>query len=63
MCLCVNACMFVCLNEAVYVCVNVRGYVYEPNVPVVEKGIFGAHMHVSLINDGPFTIVLDSRDL
>lgn len=35
----------------------------KKNVPVVEKGIFGAHMHVSLINDGPFTIVLDSRDL
>jgi D-tyrosyl-tRNA(Tyr) deacylase len=30
---------------------------------VVEKGIFGAHMHVSLMNDGPFTIILDSRDL
>ena len=28
-----------------------------------EKGIFGAEMKVSLVNDGPFTIVLDSRDL
>lgn len=28
-------------------------------IPVVEQGIFGAHMMVSLINDGPFTIVLD----
>lgn len=35
----------------------------KKNVPVVEKGIFGAHMHVSLLNDGPFTILLDSRDL
>ena len=35
----------------------------KKNVPVVEKGIFGAHMHVSLFYDGPFTIVLDSRDL
>ncbi len=26
----------------------------------VETGIFGAHMKVSLENDGPFTIVLDS---
>lgn len=25
----------------------------------VEKGIFGADMKVSLLNDGPFTIVLD----
>ena len=29
----------------------------------VEKGIFGADMKVSLINDGPFTIVLDSSEI
>lgn len=28
----------------------------------VEKGIFGADMKVSLINDGPVTIVLDIQD-
>ncbi len=28
-----------------------------------EKGIFGADMKVSLLNDGPFTIVLDSEEL
>ena len=33
------------------------------SVPVVEKGSFGAHMEVSLVNDGPFTIVLDSDRL
>ncbi len=27
---------------------------------VVETGIFGAHMEVSLVNDGPFTIVLEN---
>ena len=27
----------------------------------VETGVFGAHMKVSLINDGPVTILLDSR--
>ena len=32
-------------------------------VPVVEKGSFGAEMKVSLVNDGPFTIVLDSERL
>lgn len=32
-------------------------------IPVVEQGIFGAHMVVSLINDGPFTIVLDSDEI
>ena len=29
-------------------------------VPIVETGSFGADMKVSLVNDGPFTIVLDS---
>jgi D-tyrosyl-tRNA(Tyr) deacylase len=27
----------------------------------VQSGEFGAHMHVSLTNDGPVTIILDSR--
>lgn len=31
-------------------------------IPVVEQGIFGADMKVSLLNDGPFTIVLDSHE-
>lgn len=29
----------------------------------VEKGVFGADMKVSLVNDGPVTIIIDSRDL
>ena len=29
----------------------------------VETGAFGAHMEVSLLNDGPFTIILDSEKL
>lgn len=32
-------------------------------VPHVEQGIFGEHMEVSLVNHGPFTIVLDSDEL
>ncbi len=28
----------------------------------VATGVFGAHMHVSLLNDGPVTIMLDSAD-
>ena len=28
-----------------------------------ETGVFGADMKVSLVNDGPFTIILDSEDL
>ena len=31
--------------------------------PVVEKGEFGADMKVELLNDGPFTILLDSEEL
>ena len=27
----------------------------------VEKGIFGAHMEIELLNDGPVTIILDSE--
>lgn len=30
---------------------------------VVQKGVFGAHMQVSLVNDGPVTILLDSHKL
>lgn len=30
---------------------------------VVEKGSFGADMKVELLNDGPFTIILDSDEL
>ena len=29
----------------------------------VEAGVFGAHMEVSLLNDGPVTIVMDSEVL
>ncbi len=32
-------------------------------VNVVERGEFGADMKVSLLNDGPFTIVLDSSEI
>ena len=32
-------------------------------VPVVGHGVFGADMKVSLLNDGPFTIVLDSDEI
>ena len=28
-------------------------------IPVVEKGVFGADMKVDLLNDGPFTIILE----
>ncbi|MDY6287616.1 MAG: D-aminoacyl-tRNA deacylase [Bilifractor sp.] len=31
----------------------------KKTVPVVETGRFGADMQVSLVNDGPFTIILE----
>ena len=29
----------------------------------VEKGVFGADMKVELLNDGPFTVILDSNEI
>jgi D-tyrosyl-tRNA(Tyr) deacylase len=31
--------------------------------PDVQTGSFGAHMKISLLNDGPFTVILDSDRL
>lgn len=41
-----------------YIVDNVR-----QEIDVVQTGEFGAHMIVSLVNNGPFTVVLDSDDL
>ena len=35
----------------------------KEQVEVVERGRFGADMKVSLVNDGPFTLILDSDTL
>ena len=35
----------------------------KQQVPIVEMGSFGADMKVELLNDGPFTVVLDSEQL
>lgn len=49
---------------------QLANYLYEyiidqcrKQISVVETGIFGADMKVSLLNDGPFTIILDSKDI
>lgn len=34
----------------------------QQGVPV-EKGVFGAHMEIDLINDGPVTLMLDSKKI
>lgn len=31
----------------------------KEQIPVVEKGVFGADMKVELLNDGPFTVILE----
>ncbi len=35
----------------------------EKEIGRVSTGVFGADMKVSLVNDGPFTVVLDSEEL
>ncbi len=35
----------------------------KKRLPVVQSGIFGADMKISLINDGPFTVMLDSDEI
>ncbi len=45
---------------------NLYEYINEKckeHIPNVQTGRFGANMKIALLNDGPFTIVLDSRDL
>lgn len=35
----------------------------KKQIPIVEKGEFGADMKVELLNDGPVTIILDSTEI
>ena len=35
----------------------------KESIPDVQTGSFGADMKIDLLNDGPFTIILDSEDL
>lgn len=47
-------------------CNNLYEYIIakcKEEIPDVQTGIFGADMKISLVNDGPFTILLDSEDL
>jgi D-tyrosyl-tRNA(Tyr) deacylase len=47
-------------NSAVKLLDLVKHQLEKAIIPV-ETGIFGAHMKVSVVNDGPVTILLDSR--
>lgn len=35
----------------------------QKQIPMVQTGSFGADMKISLLNDGPFTIMLDSNEI
>lgn len=35
----------------------------KAEIEIVEQGVFGADMKVELLNDGPFTVLLDSDEL
>lgn len=35
----------------------------KKQIPIVQTGSFGADMKISLLNDGPFTIMLDSSEV
>lgn len=48
------------LAERLYEAFN--GEIEKAGVPC-EKGLFGAHMEIALLNDGPVTLWLDSADL
>jgi D-tyrosyl-tRNA(Tyr) deacylase len=47
-------------GAAQLLCELVAGELGRAGLPV-GQGVFGAHMQVSLVNDGPVTIILDSQ--
>ena len=49
------------LSEQLYL--RFTEFLREAGVGQVETGVFGAHMRVSLINDGPVTILLDTDEI
>lgn len=44
-------------------CTNTLPGTGEQGVSHIETGVFGADMAVTLLNDGPVTIILDTKDL
>lgn len=48
------------LAEEIYEHILQKGRILFKNT---QQGVFGADMKVSLINDGPFTLILDSREI
>jgi D-tyrosyl-tRNA(Tyr) deacylase len=50
-------------EQADPLCQAVARMIRDKGVHPVETGVFGAHMHVTIHNDGPVTIWLDSEEL
>ena len=42
---------------------QVSSYIQDALLKQVEHGIFGADMQIELVNEGPFTVVLDNSEL
>ena len=42
---------------------NCKSFQELPNMIVVKDGVFGEEMEVSLLNHGPFTIIITTEDL
>jgi len=51
------------LPEAAAPLVEAFGAKLQDMGVAVERGVFGAQMHVALVNDGPVTIMLDSDSM
>ena len=52
--------------QALYMAENLYKYIIarcKEHIDIVEQGEFGADMKVELVNDGPFTVILDSNEL
>jgi D-aminoacyl-tRNA deacylase len=43
--------------------VEAFAHALESRGVVVGRGVFGAHMEVELLNDGPFTLILDATSI
>ncbi|MBO6285574.1 MAG: D-tyrosyl-tRNA(Tyr) deacylase [Bacilli bacterium] len=53
-----------CLNKDIAACLYEDFFTYLKSVaPGAESGVFHADMDVGLINNGPFTLILDSKEL
>jgi D-tyrosyl-tRNA(Tyr) deacylase len=48
-------------EQAEPLCERFIGYLRDTGVSQVESGVFGAHMQVEILNDGPVTLVIERQ--